>query len=140
MIEAVLYSRLRDFAGLAALVGDRIYPIVLPQKCPLPAITYKRITTPPREPMLSRDTGTAQPFFEVTVFVDYAPSEAPTNATYDQLLAVAEQVRLALQRWQDADAEVDDTYIEDEADDFNPEALCFYRVLTVQIVHQEEIS
>lgn len=131
MIENALASRLSGFAGLAALVGARIYPILLPQDCPLPALTYKRVAAPLREPLLSRDSGEVWAHFEVAVW-----SEAPA---YDQLCAIAQQVRLALQRWAAEADGVNDTFILNEEEDYQPEAVCFYRVLTVEVDYQEEI-
>lgn len=40
MIGATLYSLLSGNAGVAALVGTRIYPQVRPQADPLPALVY----------------------------------------------------------------------------------------------------
>ena len=138
MIERTLFNRLSIFAGLTGLVGTKIYPIVLPQDCQLPAITYRRVSVPPREPMISKDTGTIQPNFEITAWVSYSNPKTPGYTAYDQLCAIALQIRLALERWQDEANGIFDTYIQDETEDFNFESLCFYRVLTVEVVCQEE--
>ena len=47
-LPASLYARLTAHAGLAALVGTRIYPYALPQTPTLPAITYQ-LTSEPTE-------------------------------------------------------------------------------------------
>jgi len=46
--EAAIYSLLTTGSPnpVAALVGDRVYPLVLPQPPTLPAIRYQRISTP----------------------------------------------------------------------------------------------
>ena len=44
-IETALYSYLASYAGLTALIGDRIYPLVIPEQASLPAIAYQRIST-----------------------------------------------------------------------------------------------
>ncbi len=44
-IEAALYSKLTGDAGVAALVGSRVYPMHMPQAGTLPALVYERITT-----------------------------------------------------------------------------------------------
>lgn len=44
-IETALYSYLTSYAGLTALVSDRIYPLVIPEQASLPAIAYQRIST-----------------------------------------------------------------------------------------------
>jgi len=45
-LESTLYSALTAHAPLAALIGTRLKPDVLPQNCALPAIVYQRIDTP----------------------------------------------------------------------------------------------
>lgn len=44
--ESTLYTALSTNAALAALVGTRIKPDVLPQGTTIPAIAYQRISTP----------------------------------------------------------------------------------------------
>ena len=43
--EKRIYTQLTGYSALTALVSTRIYPIQLPQACPLPAIRYNRIST-----------------------------------------------------------------------------------------------
>ena len=45
--EANLYSALTARAALTALVGNRIFPDVIPEDCALPAIVYQRASTSP---------------------------------------------------------------------------------------------
>lgn len=44
-IEELLVGMMLGDAAVAALVGDRVYPLVIPQDAPLPAITYQEIET-----------------------------------------------------------------------------------------------
>jgi hypothetical protein len=44
-IGEVLYTKLTGYAGLAALIGSRVYPGQLPQRPTLPAICYTRVST-----------------------------------------------------------------------------------------------
>ena len=44
MIEIEVYKYLSQYAGLTALVGDRIYPMILPQDAVLPAVTCEKIS------------------------------------------------------------------------------------------------
>jgi len=46
ILEEGIRSYLAGFAGISALVGTRIYPLVIPQGATLPCITYQRISTP----------------------------------------------------------------------------------------------
>lgn len=45
MIEEVLRSKLLAASAVAALVGSRVYPVVLPQAPTWPSITYQRVST-----------------------------------------------------------------------------------------------
>lgn len=47
MIDVSVYSALATYAGVTAIVGERIYPVVLPQGGTFPAISYQRIDTDP---------------------------------------------------------------------------------------------
>ena len=46
-IEALLYSILTADPGVSALVGLRVYPLVVPQEVDLPAIAYQTISGRP---------------------------------------------------------------------------------------------
>lgn len=45
VLETLVYQVLRDHAGVSALVSGRVYPLMLPQGCALPAISYQRVST-----------------------------------------------------------------------------------------------
>ena len=47
MIETQIYSALCADTTVAAVVGSRIYPLVMPQVPTLPAITYHRVSSSP---------------------------------------------------------------------------------------------
>lgn len=49
MIEAAIRAHLIADAGLSALIGARVYPVQLPQRPTLPAITYQDISTLPTQ-------------------------------------------------------------------------------------------
>lgn len=44
-IEEQLVAMMLGDAGLAEIVGDRVYPLVVPQETPLPAVTYQEVDT-----------------------------------------------------------------------------------------------
>lgn len=46
VIEEAIFDHLTGDAGVAALVGTRIYPTVIPQDAALPACAYQRISGP----------------------------------------------------------------------------------------------
>ena len=45
VLETLVYSTLTGNSSVAAIVSTRVYPLILPQGCDLPAITYERIST-----------------------------------------------------------------------------------------------
>lgn len=88
--EADLVAHLRADSGIAAVVGDRIYPVVLPQNSAKPAITYQEITGIPQTD-LSGDDGD---LMEIRVQVD-CWGENPRG--YTAASALADLVRVRLQ-------------------------------------------
>lgn len=49
MIEAAIRAHLIADAGLSALIDARVYPLQLPQRPALPAVTYQRISSTPTQ-------------------------------------------------------------------------------------------
>lgn len=88
VIEEALYAHLSTFAGLAVLVSNRIYPLVLPQKGTYPSITYLKVSGR-RLHALQTDPGMASPRFQISCWAQ----------TYTQAKAVAKQVQAALQNF-----------------------------------------
>jgi len=111
-LETVIVTRLEAYESLSALVGTRIYPLILPQSPTLPAVTYQR-TDGPRDHCMDADSNVASPRF---AFDSWA-------STYAGAKAVATQVREALQRWADADTDpvVLDSLIESDEDLYEPD-------------------
>lgn len=84
-IDEGLYAYLSAYAGLIALTSTRIYPLILPQDCALPAVTYQRISDPVDHAMGS-DVTTYHPRYQVSCWA----------TTYAGVQAVAAQVKAAL--------------------------------------------
>lgn len=110
-LEEALLSRLANYGGLSALVVARIYPMILPQKPTLPAVTYQRIDGE-RESGMTQEHGMAHPRMQVDCWA----------ATYSAAKAVATQVRGALQRWSGTVAGVTvlDSFLESDRDLYEP--------------------
>lgn len=133
----VIKTRLSGFAGVTALVGaapnDRIYPVVLPEKCPMPAIFYRQIDSTRLQGPHS-DPGVANVRMQV---VSLATS-------YDAAKALAEQVRIALERYGTAitgtaiaGVTVYDITIGSDADSYEPELDLFAVSTDFTVTHQE---
>ena len=122
-----MYTRLTNFSGLTALVGDRIYPLIIPQgKLDLgPCVTFQRISTMPREVAMGSDPGIAGAHIQVTAWDD----------TYPSVKAIGDQVRLALERY--STTGIFDTYVIGEHDLYDEEALKFGVAIEVQIMFSE---
>ena len=85
VIEEALVALLEADAGVSALVGNRIYPIVIPDGASLPAIAYQRISGPRAETM-DGPSGLAWPRFQITSVAE----------TVSEAIALANAVRHAL--------------------------------------------
>jgi hypothetical protein len=82
LIEAAIFKYLSEYSGL---VGSRIYPLKLPQKPTLPAMTYQRISGM-HVHSHSGISGLARPRYQFTCWAE----------RYDDAKATAETLRLAL--------------------------------------------
>jgi hypothetical protein len=92
-IEDLIFTRLSGFAGLAALVGDRIYPGAPPQDVTKPYVRYSLVigqTPQPQQVVGQTDLIRARYQFD-------AFDSKPAGAR-----AVRNQLRLALKRWSSA--------------------------------------
>jgi hypothetical protein len=129
-ISASMHAALTGDAGVAALVGARVYPVQAPQEAPAPFIVFGRVATQ-RFPTLDDRRGLAQPRIEVGCWAE----------TFDAARALANAVRLALDglRGTVAGIEVLATRLDAERDDRNDEAHLYRCGLEFVITHREGI-
>jgi hypothetical protein len=127
--EEALASRLTGFTGLTNLVSNRIYPVVLPENPTYPAVTYQRISAV-RASAMSTDTGLVQTRVQVSIW----------STLYSEAKSVKEQVRAALQRWRGTvlGLVIEDTFIENETDLYQPE-IPVYHLPVDATVHYVEV-
>lgn len=93
MIKDLIFTRLSGFAGLAALVDDRIYPNKLAQDVVKPAVIFHLVTDETPQPQ------------QVVGQTDLIRSRWQFDAwdkTYAGADAVRQQIRQALKRWSTA--------------------------------------
>mgnify|MGYP000866610207 CR=1 FL=1 len=124
-IEETIYSGLSGHAGLTALVGTRVYPIMLPQNVTLPAVTYLRVGGA-RETAINEAPVAGMPLFQISSWA----------TTYDGVLAVAQQVLAAVRALVTGSGP--SLYARDlgeEVDLYEPETGLYQRVLDVTLVH-----
>ena len=83
--EIVLLRTLREDAGLSALVGNKVFALVIPQGTKLPCITFQRIGGRPAN-TLSGHSGLE----EIDLQIDVGARD------YDEAKAIAKAVRAAM--------------------------------------------
>ena len=123
MAEQAIYALL---TGVAAL-GDRVYPLVLPQNGEYPAATYQRIGAT-RYSAFRTD---AEPV-EATIQVDVYATRVGGFGAFSTL---TEAVRAVLQR--QATGNVIDMYLEAERDDFEDDTELFRKSYDVRAWYRE---
>ena len=83
--EIVLLRTLREDAGLSALVGNKVFALVIPQGTKLPCITFQRIGGMPAN-TLSGHSGLEEIELQIDVWA----------RDYDEAKAIAKAVRAAM--------------------------------------------
>ena len=86
-IETEVVARLKTYTGTAALVGTRVYPVVLPTDV-APAITYRRLSGTPE---LTLDGSIAVTSVQLEI--------SAWGGTYDQARTLADAIFAALDGW-----------------------------------------
>lgn len=115
-IEEAVYSRLTTFAGLAALIGTRAYPLVIPVDADLPAVAYQTISHNPKHSMTG-PTGLSETRVQIsTVADDYAEAKRVDGQVRAAFDAVAFTV---LQTTTEPGVHVQGAFIDDGSDGFD---------------------
>lgn len=118
-VESDLYTLLKDDAAVAALVSNRIFPLLMPQNPAFPAITYHRVSGP-RVHSHGGPSGLASPRFQVSCWAK----------SYAAVRDLAEKVRLALDGRMGA-------LLQNELHTYEPDTETFHAPLDFVIWHQE---
>lgn len=129
-IEDALYSKLAGAAGVAALVGTRIYPAPLPEGAALPALTYQVISSP-RNVMFGGDDGWRDPRVQITA---WASTQKGAEA-----LAVA--VEGAIVGWSGTSGSltIQYAYVDDEAPIYSPSFMPAHHGRALDVFVQYEV-
>lgn len=80
-VEKLVFDRLTADADLTALVGNRVYPLVIPQGSKLPCVVYHRIYSAPANQLCGYDL--EQVALQITAFA----------LTYAEVKATALRIR-----------------------------------------------
>ena len=76
-LKQAFFKHLSENAGLSGLVGDRVYPLILPPKAKLPAVSYARISDIPQRTLEGAAGGLRQARMQASCWgSSYAEAEA----------------------------------------------------------------
>lgn len=104
-IESLIYNRLSNYGGLTALIGIRIYPLMIPQEQSLPSVTYFIVSNIPEHAM-GNDADIVTVRLQVSSW----------STSYKMAKAVAAQVKAALSRYRSSP--ILDIFLDNEMDQF----------------------
>jgi hypothetical protein len=107
--ESVLRTALATDAGVALLLGSRIYPVLAPASASLPYVTWRRSAIE-REQTLGTPAGMPRVSVEYSIY----------GTTYEEARRVSDAMRLVLDGYGGSsdNTEVKQASLEDESDDF----------------------
>jgi hypothetical protein len=112
-IEETIFTRLSTHAGLVALVGVRIYPLVAPEGVTKPFVIYQKISTGTVHAM-SADPSLESPRFQVSAYGD----------TYASAKTVVAQILDALRDY--TNATIQRSFYENSSDFYEPETSLYH--------------
>lgn len=128
-IEDAIYSRASGYAGLSALVGDKISPGLAHQSDGAPYITYHLINNT-RPPAMVSDTGIVRASYQFSAFA----------STKQEVIDILNQVRLCFQRWSGTESSVtvQQCFIENESDvDYELDTQLHHRYIDIEFIYEE---
>lgn len=135
MLETALYAFLGQQGAISALVGARIYPLLLPQNPTMPALTYQIISTVP-DYVLAGPSGLVAKRVQINCWA----SREWAMPGYTTAQNVATAVRKALDGYSGiwpGGIEIVRAKRDNQHDDFEPEGL-YDRTILDFIVHYHE--
>ena len=122
-------TRLTGFAGLTALVGTRIFPMVMPDTPTFPAVTYHMLSSSSGKGALT-DPPLMQAVFQITSW-----GKSMLSAR-----SVADQVRAALDRYRSVTIngiKIDDCFYDGDVDLYDTDLKVFYVASDFKIFFRE---
>jgi len=128
MLSNAIYDLLSTDAGVSAIVGTRIYPLLIEQGADMPAIAYTLISNT-RVPALNADTTITEARVQVDLY----------GNTFDSVVLLADAVRVAAQRYAGTNATVVilDIIIESESHSRDDTADLFRVSTDLMIIYRE---
>lgn len=116
MVEKAVYALLSGAAGLVALVSARIYPVIVSQGEPLPAVIYL-VVSKQSEHCMGLDSNLTRARVQVTAFA----------STQTSARSVADAIKSAMSRKRGTygGVSVDDVLFDNETSFYSPDALAY---------------
>lgn len=107
--EAAVRNRLVTTAGVSALIGSRVYPVIAPATAALPFVTWRRIAVT-RTQALSGPIGLPTVSLSLDIFAE----------TYESARDIADECRKSLDGWGGTfdNTEVANVSLDNESDGF----------------------
>ena len=129
MIHEAVYSRLKNNAGVSALVGARVYPIKGEQAVTLPYTVYSRISVYGREISHGNTTKAAKSRFQIDCY-----AKTPTQAAQ-----ISEAVVTAFHGWKGTvgSEKIFISQVVDTQDAFDLDTNEYVVPVDVEIFHKE---
>ncbi len=127
-IEDGIADYMENHAGISALVGNRIYPMVLPDEATYPAIVYQKISGL-MVASHSGNSGLGNPRFQISCW----------GETYPVAKALSRQVKLAFHGYKGAmgDITCQAAFVDAELDDMDQQTKLFRVMIDVLLWHAE---
>ena len=125
-IETVLYEKLRDDSGVAALVSGRAFPAPAPQDARFPCVTFARVSLQSFS-AFSADASVEKGRFQIDAWAK----------SYREAASLREAIKTALQRWRDASSSpvVHDCFIISVVDLYESDAKIHRHAVDIELVY-----
>lgn len=128
VVEEGLVTYLLAQPTITGVIGQRLYPIHIPQNPTLPAIAYQRISTP-RTYSHQGFSNRARPRIQLTLFA----------LSYSACKDLAEKLRAVLAGYRGLWGTVNifSTFVDNELDDYDTETQQYRRIIDLLVDHFE---
>lgn len=127
-IESEIFTTLKENAGLSALVNGRVYPMRLPQRATLPAVSYQRVSTMVYQTR-DNNVGLDRPRFQFDAWAD----------DFDDVVAMRPAlIRALLSLHAESNLRVDATILTNDQDVIEPESGRYRAIIEAYIWHENE--
>lgn len=130
MIEQAFRGLLAANTGLTALVGSKIYPLVVPQGIPYPALVYLLVSKVPNNEACQGEGSSENPQqvrMQVSVYAE----------RYEQIVAIDEAVRGAIDHFKGTlgNTQISSLRFLSARDLYEQQALVFHRAIDYRIIY-----